>query len=246
VCPECQRSAAVGVHCVDCVRQAAQTTRPRVTVFGAKTRPGARPVVTITLIAICVAMFLLDLAGFDTYGRFAYSPAIGQIEPWRMLTAAFLHAGLMHIAFNMMALWFTGPFLEQALGRARFLALYLVSALGGSVAVLLLTPMEDWSRGVVGASGAVFGLFGAVAVVMFRLKSRNTSILGVIGINLVLTFLIPGISWQGHLGGLITGTAIAALYAYLPKRAQGWGAVVGVGAITVALVVVTMLRYAAV
>lgn len=246
VCPECQRSAAVGVHCVDCVRQAAQTVRPRVTVFGAKTRPGARPVVTITLIAICVAMFLLDLAGFDTYGRYAYSPAIGQIEPWRMLTAAFLHAGLMHIAFNMLALWFTGPFLEQALGRARFLALYLVSALGGSVAVLLLTPMEDWSRGVVGASGAVFGLFGAVAVVMIRLKTPNTSIFGVIGINLVLTFLIPGISWQGHLGGLVTGTVIALLYAYLPKKAQGWGAVVGVGAITAALIAVTMLRYAAV
>ena len=245
-CPQCQRPAAVGVHCVDCVAQATRSTRARVTVFGAKVVPGARPVVTITMIAICVAMYLLELAGFDTYSRFAYSPAAGEVEPWRMLTAAFLHASLLHIAFNMMALWFTGPFLEQALGRARFLALYLVSALGGSVAVLLLTPMDNWSRGVVGASGAVFGLFGAVAVVMIRLKKPNTQIFGVIAINLVLTFLIPNISWQGHLGGLVTGAVIAAVYAYLPKKAQGWGAVVGVGAITAALVLATLLRYAAV
>lgn len=245
-CPECQRPAAVGVHCVDCVAQANRSVRSRVTVFGAKVRPGARPVVTITMIAICVALFVLDMAGFDTYGRFAYSPAAGRTEPWRMLTAAFLHASLLHIAFNMLALWFTGPFLEQALGRLRFLALYLVSALGGSVAVLLFTPVEMWNRGVVGASGAVFGLFGAVAVVMMRLKQRNTSILGVIGLNLVLTFTIPNISWQGHLGGLVTGTAIAAIYAYLPKKAQTWGAVAGVGSITAVLVLATVLRYAAV
>lgn len=246
VCPQCQRTAAVGVHCVDCVAQANRTTRSRVTVFGAKVVPGARPVVTITLIAICAVLYLLQLAGFDTYGRFAYSPAAGEIEPWRMLTAAFLHASLLHIAFNMMALWFTGPFLEQALGRARFLALYLVSALGGSVAVLMLTPLEQWTRGVVGASGAVFGLFGAVAVVMMRLKKPNTQIFGVIAINLVLTFLIPNISWQGHLGGLVTGAAIAAIYAYLPKKAQGWGAIAGVGGIAALLVLTTVLRYAAV
>lgn len=246
VCPECQRPAAVGVHCVDCVREAAASVRPRVTVFGAKVVPGARPVVTIALIAICVAVFVLDMLGFDMYQRFAYSPAAGRDEPYRMLTAAFLHAGILHIALNMLALWFTGPFLEQALGRARFLALYLVSALGGSVAVLLWTPLEDWTRGVVGASGAVFGLFGAVAVVMMRLKTRNTSILGVIAINLVITFTVPNISWQGHLGGLVTGAAIAAIYAYLPKKAQGWGAVVGVGAITLLLVLTTVLRYSAV
>lgn len=243
-CPECQRPAAVGVHCVDCVREAQQGTRARVTVFGAKTRPGAKPVVTITLIAMCVLVFLLDLAGQPVFQMFAYSPAAGETEPYRMLTAAFLHAGLLHLGFNMVALWFTGPFLEQALGRARFIALYLVSALGGSVAVLWLTPLEEWSRGVVGASGAVFGLFGAVAVVMARLKLRNTQILGVIGLNLVITFTIPNISWQGHLGGLVTGAAIAALYAYLPKKAQKWGAVAGIAVLTALLIALTTLRYA--
>lgn len=243
-CPECQRPASVGVHCVDCVREAQRSTRPRVTVFGAKTRPGARPVVTITLIALCVLMFALEaFGGLPIYTTFAYSPAAGRVEPYRMLTAAFLHAGMLHLAMNMIALWFTGPFLEQALGRVRFVALYLVSAFGASVAVLWLTPLEEFTRGVVGASGAVFGLFGAVAVVLARLKMRNTQIFGVIGINLVLTFVIPNISWQGHLGGLVTGALIAAVYAYLPKRAQTWGAVAAIGGLVALLALVTVTRY---
>src|SRR5690606_18174500 len=152
--------------------------------------------------------------------------------------------GIVHLGFNMVALWFTGPFLEQALGRARFLALYLVSALGGSVAVLLLTPLELWNRGAVGASGAVFGLFGAVAVVMLRLKMRNSSIFSVIGMNLVITFLIPNISWQAHLGGLLTGAAIAAVFAYVPKKLQKTGGIAGVAAIAIVLVLAAVIRYA--
>jgi len=214
-----------------------------VTIFGGKARPGARPVVTITMIALCVLVYLLELAGQPVFQMFAYSPAAGRVEPWRMLTAAFLHAGIVHLGFNMVALWFTGPFLEQALGRARFLALYLVSALGGSVAVLLLTPVQNWTGGVVGASGAVFGLFGAVAVVLVRLKRRNTQILGVIGINLVITFLVPNISWQGHLGGLVTGAAIAAVLAYAPKKIQRWAGPAGIAAIALLLILATVIRY---
>lgn len=243
VCPECQRPAAVGVHCVDCVRQARAGVPGQVTIFGGKARPGARPVVTITMIALCVLVYLLELAGQPVFQMFAYSPAAGRVEPWRMLTAAFLHAGIVHLGFNMVALWFTGPFLEQALGRARFLALYLVSALGGSVAVLLLTPVQNWTGGVVGASGAVFGLFGAVAVVLVRLKRRNTQILGVIGINLVITFLVPNISWQGHLGGLVTGAAIAAVLAYAPKKIQRWAGPAGIAAIALLLILATVIRY---
>ncbi|WP_156253767.1 rhomboid family intramembrane serine protease [Pseudactinotalea terrae] len=246
-CPECQRPAAVGVHCVDCVREATKNVRPRTTVFGAKVQPGARPVVTITMIALCVLVFLIDMVDSSLRQAFTFSPASGRIEPWRMLTTAFLHApgsfGIVHLGFNMVALWFTGPFLEQALGRIRFLALYLVSALGGSVAVLLLTPLELWERGAVGASGAVFGLFGAVAVVMLRLKMRNSSIFSVIGMNLVITFLVPNISWQAHLGGLLTGAAIAAVYAYLPKKLQQTGAIAGVSAIAVALILAAVIRY---
>lgn len=235
------------MHCVDCVREASKSVRPRTTVFGAKVRPGARPVVTITMIALCVLVFLIDMVDSSLRQAFTFSPALGRIEPWRMLTTAFLHApgsfGIVHLGFNMVALWFTGPFLEQALGRIRFLALYLVSALGGSVAVLLLTPLELWNRGAVGASGAVFGLFGAVAVVMLRLKMRNSSIFSVIGMNLVITFLVPNISWQAHLGGLLTGAAIAAVFAYLPKKLQQTGAIAGVSAIAVALILAAVIRY---
>lgn len=205
--------------------------------------------VTITIIAICVAIFLLDYVTPTLREAFTFSPSAARTEPWRMLTTAFLHAqgsfGFIHLGANMMALWFTGPFLEQALGKARFIALYLVSALGGSVAVLLLTNVELWGRGAVGASGAVFGLFGAVAVVMRRIRANNSQILSVIGINLVLTFVLPGIAWQAHLGGLVVGAAIAAVYSYLPKNARGWGAVVGVGGIALVLVLAAVLRYAA-
>src|SRR5690606_6163566 len=115
--------AAVGVHCIDCVRAANKGVRSRVTVFGAKVRPGAKPVVTITMIALCVTVFLIDMVNGDLRQAFTFSPAAGHTEPWRMLTTAFLHArgqfGIVHLGFNMVALWFTGPFLEQALGRAR-------------------------------------------------------------------------------------------------------------------------------
>lgn len=235
------------MHCVDCVRAASKSGPTKVSIFGAAVRPGAKPVVTITMIVICVAIFLLDLVTSEPRMLLTYSPVLGRDEPWRMLTTAFLHApgsfGIVHLAFNMMALWFTGPFLEKVLGRIRFLALYLVSAFGGSVAVLLLTPLEQWHYGAVGASGAVFGLFGAVAVVMLRTKSTNTSIFSVIGINLVITFLVRGISWQAHLGGLLIGAAIAAIFAYLPKKWQKSGGVVGVAAIAAVLVIATVVRY---
>lgn len=245
-CPDCQRPAAVGVHCVDCVRDAARGQRQQRTVLGGRARPGERPVVTLTMIGLCVGIFLLEYVAPGLRNELIFTVSLSAVEPWRMLTTAFLHAGIIHLAFNMVALWFTGPFLEQALGRARFLALYLVSALGGSAAVAVLTAVEDFNRGAVGASGAVFGLFGAVAVVMARLRLRNTQILGVIGINLVIGFVIPGISWQAHIGGLLTGAAIAALFAYLPERVRGWGSVVGVGAIAVLLSVAVLIRYTAV
>ncbi|MFV0427763.1 MAG: rhomboid family intramembrane serine protease, partial [Beutenbergiaceae bacterium] len=216
---------------MDCVKAAQQGSRALVSPFGATVVPGQRPVVTMVLIAICVVLFVLDWVTPLPRLWLTFTPALGFFEPWRMLTTAFLHLpgtyGIMHIGFNMMALWMTGPFLEQAFGKARFLALYLTSAVGGSVAVLLLTSVDGWNIGTVGASGAVFGLFGAVAVVMARLKLPNRSILSVIGINLVITFVVPGIAWQAHLGGLLVGAAIAALYAYLPRAARTWGAVVG-------------------
>ena len=139
--------------------------------------------------------------------------AEGQL--YRLLTSAFLHYGMTHLLFNMWALWVIGPPLEAALGRLRYGALYAMSALGGSVLVYLLS---DLGAATAGASGAVFGLFGATFVIGKRLNLDVRWVIGLIALNLAFTFVIPlissqNISWQGHIGGLVTGAGIAAAYA---------------------------------
>lgn len=220
-CAECQRPAAVGFQCVDCVREQAAGAPVRRNAFGGVARGGTP--ITYTLIGLCVLVFLLQLVVPGLTRAFAYAPVFtagagGVIpaEPWRMLTAAFLHSqgSFLHIAFNMYALYILGKVLEPAMGRARFLALYLVSAVGGSLGVLLLSsPMQY----VVGASGAVFGLFGALFIVQRKRGGDIRQIVVLIAINAVLGFVVPGIAWQAHLGGLLAGAACAAVIAYAPR-----------------------------
>lgn len=239
-CPECQRSAAVGIQCVDCVKQTAKAVPARRTIFGGAVRTG-RPVVTITMMAICVAMFVLDWVipnGF-IFQEFAYAPFFTESEPWRMITSAFLHStNLMHIAFNMYALWILGNALEPAFGRLRFTAVYLISALAGSVGVLLLSPIDT---AVVGASGAVFGLFGALFVVQKKRGGDVRQILVLLVINAALGFIIPNISWQAHLGGLIGGALCALAIVYAPSAPKNkrdlvqWGSMAAVVLLLVAL-----------
>lgn len=211
--------------------------RVRKNAFGGVARGDT--ITTYTLIGVCVAVFLLQLVVPGVTRAFIYAPvftagAEGAIpaQPWRMLTAAFLHSpgSFLHIAFNMYVLYILGKVLEPAMGRARFLALYLVSALGGSVGVLLLSgnPLQ----GVVGASGAVFGLFGALFIIQRKRGGDVRQIVVLIAINAVLGFVVPNISWQAHLGGLLTGAACAAVIAYAPRgerqaRVQ-WLGLVGV------------------
>lgn len=181
--------------------------------------------------------------------RFIFAPSIGWIEPWRFLTTTFLHGGIMHLAFNMYALYIVGPTLEQVMGRWRFLSLYLLAAFGGSVAVLLFAspagPM--WNVGTVGASGAVFGLFAALGLTLRRIRQNHTQIVVLIAINFALGFVIANVSWQAHLGGLLTGAALAAVYLFGPRNqsrtAVAIAATVGLG---VLLVAVAALRYAGV
>jgi membrane associated rhomboid family serine protease len=225
-CPECQRPAAVGVQCVDCVREANRSA-PRVrTVFGGSADSAAvngRPVVTFTIIGICVASWLLQLVTAGEWTRMLWFwPGGGAAEPWRFLTASFLHStSPLHILFNMYALWITGQFLEPLLGRLRFGILCLLSAVGGSVGVLLLAgdpfASNAWGTPVVGASGMVFGLFGAMLPVMRRLGRSMGQVVVLLVINGAIGFVVPGISWQAHLGGLVTGALVAAAYAYAPK-----------------------------
>ena len=134
-----------------------------------------RPVVTIAIIGLNVASYLLQVVVPGYQYALIFAPSVGDVEPYRFLTAAFLHESIPHIAFNMIALWFIGPYLEVVLGRWRYIALYLLAALGGDVMVLLLADPTgtSWHTGVLGASGAIFGLFGAVVLVARRLGSRS-------------------------------------------------------------------------
>lgn len=247
-CPECVVEAPVGVQCVDCVREARRAAPVPRTVFGATVR-GGRPLVTLTIIALCAVSYLLQLVlGWETWtSRLAFYPPLGDVEPWRFLTGAFVHSDApWHVLLNMYALWIVGPQLEVAFGRARFLALYLLSAVGGhTVVVLLASPAAlDWYTATVGASGAVFGLFGAFFLVMRRLGRDATGILVILGINLVLGFVAPNISWQGHLGGLVTGVVIGTLYAYAPRTRRTAVAVAGTVVVAAALVGLVVARYA--
>ncbi|PYG98887.1 rhomboid family intramembrane serine protease [Arthrobacter stackebrandtii] len=240
-CPDCQRSAAVGVQCVDCVRETSKSVASRRTIFGGVARAG-RPVITITMMVICLAGYALLWLAPDNFimQTFAYAPALTESEPWRMLTSAFLHStSIMHIAFNMYALWILGNALEPAFGRARFLALYLVSAFAGSVGVLLIAPYDTW---VVGASGAVFGLFGALFVVQKKRGGDLRQIVVLLLINAVIGFMVPGIAWEAHLGGLVAGALCATAIAYAPAKNRNliqWG---GMAAVVLILVALTLWK----
>lgn len=209
------RSAAVGHQCVDCVAAGAQSVRPARTGAGGIRRSG-QPVVTYALIAINVVMFVLQMTSKSLERELVlWAPGVAGGEYFRLITSAFMHYGAMHLLFNMWALYVIGPPLEAWLGRLRFGALYGLSALGGSVLVYLLAPI---GAATAGASGAVFGLFGATFVIAKRLRLDVRWVVILIAINLVLTFTVPSISWQGHLGGLLTGALVAAAYTYAPRE----------------------------
>lgn len=234
ICPDCMVVASVGFHCPECVAEGRRTTRSARTVYGGKV--GAHGQVTRLLIAANVAVFLITSLSsgslFATVGpiytRFALVPyAVAHGDYYRLLSSTFLHYGPMHIAFNMWALWVVGPPLEAALGRLRFSVLYVLSGIGGGALSVLLGPLLLQAAG---ASGAIFGLFGAFFVVA-RHRGRDTGgIVGLIGINLVITFLVPNIDWRGHVGGLVTGALVAAALAYAPAgRSRQTAQAVGVG-----------------
>lgn len=247
-CPECQRPAAVGIQCVDCVNEARSRVPTTRTVLGGRAREG-RPVVTITIIAMCVAVYLAQrVPGLMVNHSFVFMPALGDQQPYRFLSSAFLHGGTLHLALNMYALWLVGSVLEPALGRWRFVSLYVLSAVGGSVAVLLLADPAgpSWSTSVVGASGAVFGLFSAIFIVMRRLGRDATQILVLIALNFVIGFVFAGISWQSHLGGAITGAVLSAAYAYAPARHRTLVSVAATVGVALLLMVLTVARYATV
>jgi len=240
ICPECMRDAAVGHQCAECVQEGAHTVRQPKTSFGGR-EYGANPVITYALIAINVVMFVLETVSRGLKSELVlFAPAVADGDLYRLVTSAFMHYGVTHLLFNMYALWVIGPPLEKSLGRLRFTALYALSALGGSVLVYLLSPLN---AATAGASGAVFGLFGAAFVVGKRLNLDTRWVVGLIALNLAFTFVIPllggaNISWQGHIGGLVTGAVVTAAYAYAPRERR---TLIQISATVALLVLFTLL-----
>ncbi|MBJ7000588.1 rhomboid family intramembrane serine protease [Streptomyces griseofuscus] len=231
ICPSCMRDASVGHQCVDCVKEGARSIRQARTVFGG--RIAAVPLVTYVLVGLNVVAYLVELARPSFEYRFAmlgttpagYVPqGVAHGDWYRLLTGAFLHLtpgegtfGITHILFNMVALWNIGRVVETQLGRVRYLALYLLSALGSSVLELLLIP-ESYT---VGASGAIFGL-GAAYWVMGRRLGHDMREVNRYMAGLLLWLVISAglTSWQGHLGGLLAGAVVTLAYAYAPRDAR--------------------------
>ncbi|MEP9393190.1 rhomboid family intramembrane serine protease [Gordonia sp. VNK1] len=229
-CPECLRPAAVGAHCVDCVRDQGtqQVTRPGFGDRGvrpvvARVRTARRPIATYTLIAINVAVFAYTVYAAGSFDVQISAPLLhGELvrgnvilgEYWRLLTAGFLHYSLIHLAVNMVSLYILGRDLEIALGIGRFVMVYMIALFGGSAAVMLLQGNETRSAG---ASGAIYGLMGAMLVVVLRLRISPAPVLTIIAINLVMSFTIPGISMAAHVGGLIFGAAATAAFIFAPR-----------------------------
>jgi membrane associated rhomboid family serine protease len=217
ICPDCMTPTPVGMRCPECARQKTKVHNMRTM--------RSDPRVTVGIIIVCVVAFLASGSfGFGTSGgnRLAadfalYGPAISiDHEYWRLVTGGFLHAGLLHIAFNMYLLYILGQMLEPTLGSGRFAALYLTALLWGSFGALLLTP----DKVTVGASGAVFGLMGAAAV---ELRSRGinpfqTDIGMLILFNLGLSFVLSGISIGGHIGGLVGGALAGMALGYADRH----------------------------
>lgn len=244
ICPECMRSAPVGFQCPECVGEAARTVRQPVTVGGGALV--ARPYVTYSVIGVTAVVFGIQfIVGIgelaNEFGMWPFGIALFG-EWYRLLTAAFLHGSFLHIAFNMYVLFALGPTLERVLGHVRFLVLYLVAALGGSVASYTFSDPRTVS---VGASGAIFGLMGALIVAGRRLKWDITQVLVLLGINVVIGFLSPDVDWRAHFGGLVVGALVAGVFVWTPpplKSSRTLWQSLGVLAILGVLVAVTMWR----
>lgn len=250
ICPECMVSASVGFQCPECVRNGSGTghaptaAQPR-TIAGGTVAADPR-LLTKILIGINVAVFiavqvrpsLLDhlvLVGEWPPTPYKATSGVAEGEWYRLVTAMFAHQAVWHIGFNMLSLWWLGGPLEAALGRVRYLALYFVSGLAGSaLTYLLASPFES----SLGASGAIFGLFGATAVLMRRLRYDMRPIIALLVINLIFTFGWGNIAWQAHIGGLVAGVITGYAMVHAPRERR---ALIQYGTCAVVLVVVVVL-----
>lgn len=243
ICPDCQVESAVGFLCIEDAGKQPPRNRGRI----AATFDG-RPLVTQVLLVVTVAIYALQiLSGGWLTNLLAFQPAAGILEPWRFITTGFVHSdsllsnptSVLHLVLNMYTLYIFGQALEPMLGRWRFLALYLISILGGSIAVMWLSsPVQV----VVGASGGAFGLMAAYLVVLRSIGANSNSMVGVIAINLVFSFISPSISWEAHVGGLALGALVALLYSKTRDLQRQKLQVLGLAGIVLALVIAGGIR----
>jgi membrane associated rhomboid family serine protease len=269
ICPECMREASVGHQCPECVSEGRRSVRPARTAFGGGAA-GRHGYVTKTLIGLNVLVMVLSVIAAGGGDAVAGGPGLGGLlggdtpltrwggvlgyavytdggpvhgvaagEWYRLVTAMFLHYGLVHLLLNMWALWAIGRTLEAVLGPLRFLALYLIAGLGGSVAAYLFSAPNATT---VGASGAIFGLFAGIFVVLRRLGRDTSAIVPILVINLIFTFTVSGISKAGHLGGLFVGALMALVLAYAPRMRRSTFQVVGGALIVLALIGLVLIR----
>ncbi|MFD4345036.1 rhomboid family intramembrane serine protease [Streptomyces coelicoflavus] len=257
ICTDCMVNASVGFHCPDCAAgrtpgatgPAPAASRPRTLAGG--TIAADPHLVTKILIGINVAVFIAVRALPDSFladmvliGRWPPAPfvpteGVAEGEWYRLVTTMFTHQEIWHIGFNMVSLWFLGAPVEAALGRARYLALYLVSGLAGSVFAYLLTSP---TTPVLGASGAIFGLFGATAALVRRLKADMRPVVILLVISLIFTFTRSNISWQAHVGGLVAGAVIGYAMLHAPRERRTLVQYGTCALVLVAVVGLTLLR----
>jgi membrane associated rhomboid family serine protease len=259
ICPQCQTQAAVGVQCPECVREGRQqVAASQPSLIARFIGTGSTPIVTYALIALCVVIYAIQwLSGGALTNAWVLDPRLIASQPWRLITSAFLHSTsfIPHLLFNMYALFIFGPALERFLGRARYLALYLVGALGGSLGVVLLYQLavisgnasSKWIGGflawgpTLGASGAIFALMGGLLVLRKAMGLPLTQILIVVVVNVAFGFIAPGIAWQAHLGGLGIGAAIAGIYLATRRPEQRRRQILSVAGIAVAIAAVLLV-----
>jgi membrane associated rhomboid family serine protease len=253
ICPECMVNASVGFQCPDCVRGGSGTghaptaNQPRTIVGG--TIAADPHLVTKVLIGLCFALFLVQVSvgdsftdRFDLIGR-AYVPALGSVEGiaegqwYRLLTSVFLHVDYFHILSNMFSLWVFGRYVEEAFGRVRYLTLYVLSGLAGSALAYLLDAPNQPS---LGASGAILGVFGALAVLMRRQRYDMRPIVAMLVIMTIVTFGWSNVSWEAHVGGLVGGAVIGLAMVYAPRERRAL-VQYGVCALVLAVIVVVAL-----
>lgn len=251
----------MGYQCVDCVAQAKKNVRPVRGVAGnAVTAQRRTPLVTYILIAVNLAVFLATAAqagsilhnerGSSLFRAWAlFPPAVANGDIERLIGSGFLHFGVIHLAVNMLALYIIGRDTELILGRSRYIAVYLASMIGGSAAVMAF----QIDALTAGASGAVFGLMGAEAVILLRMRRSPAPIISIIAINVIISVSIPGISFWGHLGGLVAGAASAAGLLYAPQLLGagnnrekavriGWAAVAAVVVVALGIIVLRIVQ----